>query len=86
MDSADPLSQQGADSTIPSDITPAQTQGAGQGTIVVTGSRIRRSEFTSPDPIQIINPELGRQEGKFQTVELINSSPIAAGSTTARST
>ena len=50
-------------------------------TIVVTGSRIRRpNEFSSPDPIQIINPELGRQEGKIETVELINSSPIAAGS------
>ena len=48
--------------------------------IVVTGSRIRRSEFNSPDPIQIINPDLGSKEGKFQTVDLINSSPIAAGS------
>jgi iron complex outermembrane receptor protein len=81
VDSADPLAQEGQADTIPSDVTPAATEGPGQGTIVVTGSRIRRSEFTSPDPIQIINPELGRQEGKFQTVELINSSPIAAGST-----
>jgi iron complex outermembrane recepter protein len=81
VDSADPLAQEGQADTIESDVTPAATEGAGQGTIVVTGSRIRRSEFTSPDPIQIINPELGRQEGKFQTVELINSSPIAAGST-----
>lgn len=33
------------------------------GAIVVTGSRIRKSEFNSPDPIQIINPELGQKQG-----------------------
>ena len=55
-------------------------QRAEGNTIVVTGSRIRRNEFTSPDPVQIINPELSSQEGKFQTVDMINSSPIAAGS------
>jgi iron complex outermembrane receptor protein len=55
-------------------------QAAESETIVVTGSRIRRSEFTSPDPIQVINPELGAQEGKLQTVDLINTTPIAAGS------
>ena len=78
-DTTDPLSQEGSAATIPSDITPANTQSQ-QGTIVVTGSRLRKSEFTSPDPIQIINPELGLQEGKIETVDLINSSPIAAGS------
>ena len=55
-------------------------QVAEDDTIVVTGSRIRRTEFTSPDPVQIINPEMGIQEGKNETVELINSAPIAAGS------
>ena len=58
----------------------AAKQAAQGGAIVVTGSRIRRSEFTSPDPIQVINPELGAKEGLVQTVELINSTPIAAGS------
>ena len=57
----------------------AEQQSEGDA-IVVTGSRIRRSDFTSPDPIQIINPELGAQEGKLQTAELINTTPIAAGS------
>ena len=77
-DTTDPLSQEGVADTIPSEATPAATQS--QGTIVVTGSRLRKSEFTSPDPIQIINPELGLQEGKIETIDLINSSPIAAGS------
>ena len=71
--------QEGDLATLPPAAQAAQeTEG---GTIVVTGSRIRRTEFTSPDPIQVINPELGAREGKNQTVDLINSTPIAAGST-----
>ena len=31
-----------------------------QETIIVTGSRIRRSEFNSPDPVSIVSPELAR--------------------------
>ena len=76
--STDPISQEGEAATLPSGAVPAQEA---QGDIVVTGSRIRRSEFNSPDPIQIINPELGARQGQNQTVELINSAPIAAGST-----
>jgi iron complex outermembrane receptor protein len=48
--------------------------------IVVTGSRIRRDEFNSPDPIQIINPEIGARQGQNQVAELLQSSPIAQGS------
>lgn len=58
----------------------AAKQRAQSSAIVVTGSRIRRSEFTSPDPVQVINPDLGLKEGKQQTVDLINTTPIAAGS------
>lgn len=63
-------------------LSPGQVakQQAESGAIVVTGSRIHRNEFSSPDPIQIINPELGAKEGKQQTVDLINTTPIAAGS------
>jgi iron complex outermembrane recepter protein len=53
---------------------------SGEGTIVVTGSRIRRTEFNSPDPITVIDPTLGLKQGQSETVELINTSPIAAGS------
>ena len=48
--------------------------------IVVTGSRIRKSEFNSPDPIQIISPEIGAQQGQNQVAELLQSSTIAQGS------
>lgn len=51
-------------------------------TIVVTGSRIRgRPEFTSPDPVTLIDPAVAKREGKFDTAETLQSSPIAAGST-----
>jgi iron complex outermembrane receptor protein len=51
------------------------------GTIVVTGSRIRgRPEFTSPDPVTLIDPAVARREGKFDTAETLQSSPIASGS------
>lgn len=48
--------------------------------IVVTGSRIRKSEFNSPDPIQVISPDIGQKQGQNQLADLLQSSPIAAGS------
>ena len=48
--------------------------------IVVTGSRIRRTEATSASPLQIIDPAIGQRQGQLDTAELINSSPIVAGS------
>ena len=48
--------------------------------IVVTGSRIRRSEFNSPDPLTIIDPEISKAQGQFSTASMLQSSPIAAGS------
>lgn len=49
--------------------------------IVITGSRIRRSEFNSPDPVTIIDPEIARRLGVNDTAQMIQSSTIAAGST-----
>lgn len=48
--------------------------------IVVTGSRIRRNAFTSPDPITVIDPELELKGGQDSTAEILQSSPVAAGS------
>ncbi|WP_447762460.1 TonB-dependent receptor domain-containing protein [Sphingopyxis panaciterrae] len=53
---------------------------SGGDAIVVTGSRIRKSEFNSPDPIQVINPDIGQKQGQNQLVDLLQSSPIAQGS------
>lgn len=49
-------------------------------TIVVTGSRIRRSVFNSPDPLTVIDPELEQKAGRNDTAEILQSSPVAAGS------
>ncbi|MEZ5708692.1 MAG: TonB-dependent receptor [Blastomonas sp.] len=54
--------------------------GSDDGMIVVTGSRIRRSEYNSADPLTIIDPNVGLKQGQVDTGELLRSSPIAAGS------
>ena len=52
-----------------------------EGEIVVTGSRIRRTEATSASPLQIIDPTIAIRQGQVSTAEMIQSSPIASGST-----
>jgi iron complex outermembrane receptor protein len=49
-------------------------------TIVVTGTRIRQPEFTSPDPVSRIDPAIAQREGKIDIADTLQSSPIAAGS------
>lgn len=49
--------------------------------IVITGSRIRQPEFTSPDPVSRIDPVIAKQSGQLDTADMLQSSPIAAGST-----
>lgn len=73
---ADEQAQAQAEATLPAD--PEATQEGGD--IVVTGSRIRRSEYNSPDPISIIDPVIGRAQGQLDTASIIQSSTIAAGS------
>ena len=48
--------------------------------IYVTGSRIRRNEFNSPDPITVVSPEIAEAQGQVSTAQMLQSSPIAAGS------
>jgi iron complex outermembrane receptor protein len=58
----------------------AAEQQAEGGTIVVTGSRIRTSPFSSPDPITVISPELEQKGGENDTAEILQTNPVAAGS------
>jgi iron complex outermembrane recepter protein len=69
-----------AQSDAPVSVQETATEENAPEDIVVTGSRIRRSEFNSPDPIQIIDPEIGKKQGQSQVADLLQSSPIAAGS------
>jgi iron complex outermembrane receptor protein len=57
----------------------AQAPAAPQG-IVVTGSRIRRDEFSSPSPITVIDPRESAKQGLIDTADMIQGSPVAAGS------
>ncbi len=47
--------------------------------IVVTGSRIRRNEFSSASPVQIVSGELSRELGLFNVGELLQTTPQTAG-------
>jgi iron complex outermembrane recepter protein len=55
--------------------------GAGANAIVVTGSRLHRDERTSPDPVAVIDPNVQNREGKLNTAEILQTSPLAQGST-----
>lgn len=48
--------------------------------VVVTGSRIRRNEFTSSAPVQIITAEEATLAGMVDTAEILQGSTIAATS------
>ncbi len=48
--------------------------------LIVTGSRIKRTEFTSSSPIQVITTENADLQGIADTAEMLQSSTLAAGS------
>ena len=47
--------------------------------VVVTGSRLRRSTFTSISPLQIINAEISREAGLLNAAEILQTSTSASG-------
>ena len=47
--------------------------------IVVTGSRIRRDEFSSPSPIQVLDVESGKQLGISSIGEMLQRATVANG-------
>ncbi|HEX8578141.1 MAG TPA: TonB-dependent receptor [Allosphingosinicella sp.] len=87
-EAADPQATSGSQADVPTG-APASAEGVQeeQGPIVVTGSRLRRpDERSSVDPVTIIDPSAEAREGRFSTAEVLQSSPIAAGSTQITST
>ncbi|HYE44472.1 MAG TPA: TonB-dependent receptor [Caulobacter sp.] len=48
--------------------------------LVITGSRIKRSEFNSAAPIQVITSEQSSLEGLVDTAEILQQSSVASGS------
>lgn len=51
-----------------------------QEKVVVTGSLLQRSEFSSAAPIQVLTAEVATLEGLISTADIIQGSSIAAGS------
>jgi len=47
--------------------------------VVVTGSRIRRGEFNSASPIQVISGDLSREMGIFDTADMLRQSTVTNG-------
>ena len=48
--------------------------------VVVTGSRLRRNEFTSASPVQIVTAEEATLEGLVDAAEMLQGSSVASGS------
>jgi iron complex outermembrane receptor protein len=69
------------------DDSPEQTESAAAAAvqddsaerIVVTGSRLRRNEFTAISPVQIIDAADGRNIGITDTTALISQNPVVTG-------
>ena len=59
--------------------TESATDEARQEKVVVTGSRIQRSEFTSVSPVQIITSDYSREIGLVDPADILQDSTAASG-------
>jgi len=59
----------------------AKDQSTGVSELVITGSRIKTSEFTSASPVTVLTPEQAQLEGKADIAELLQSLPVAENNT-----
>ncbi len=50
-----------------------------EDTIVVTGSRLRRNEFTSASPLQFIDGEFARDLGLVDAADLLRQTTVVQG-------
>jgi iron complex outermembrane recepter protein len=75
---AEPAAPAETTTTLP---TAATEEAALAEKVTVTGSLIKRSEFTSASPIQVITAEVAALEGLIDSGSIVQGSSIAAGST-----
>jgi len=78
-----PAADQDAQATAAEVAGPLET-GTGENEIVVTGSRIARPEFSSPNPIQSFTSESIQQAGETNVTEFLLDSPALVGSTSSQ--
>lgn len=62
----------------PAEDSAAPTESSGE--VVITGSQIRRSEFNSPSPVQIITAEKSTLSGMISATDILQTSSVASGS------
>jgi len=58
-----------------------EEESADLGRIVVTGSLIKREDFTSTSPVQIVNAETQAQVGQLNIADILQNSTVASGTT-----
>lgn len=71
---------QSAPASTPPASTTTDEDGNTVEALVITGSRIKRTEYTSSAPIQVITSEQSTLEGLVDTTEILQQSTIASGS------
>ncbi len=59
----------------------ASTEVAEMERVTVTGSLLRRAEYDSASPIQVISADVSLDMGQLDTAQMLQSSSVAAGST-----
>ncbi len=59
---------------------PVSADGSSGDVIFVTGSRIRRDDFSAPAPLTVVDPQIAARQGLNSTADMVQGSPIAAGS------
>jgi len=58
-----------------------EEEAADLGRIIVTGSLLKREDFTSTSPVQIVNAETQAQVGQLTIADVLQGSTVAAGTT-----
>jgi len=77
-----PAAAMAQDSADPEEIDEEIEEDQSGDNIVVTGSRIRRSEFTSISPVQVISGEVSRDLGLVDAGEVLNQTSVVQGQQT----
>ena len=75
-----PQSEQGTSDAMKKDDKTA-AKSSDLGTVTVTGSLIKRKEFDSISPVQVITADTSVMVGQMDTAQMLQKSSVAAGST-----
>ena len=75
----DPTSEEASDATVEAAAEDPSAEAGPVEEIVVTGSRIRRDEFSSASPITVITSETSALAGLLNTADILQTTTVAAG-------